>query len=302
MNKNSIFKNESLESEFEENGYTRVPFLNEQEIRRLTDKFQDLHPRDVRVHTIPSYASGYFASTFVNDEDYRRRVKDAVVPEFQRAIDLHFKDYKVFGGGFLVKLPDAGSGLRPHQDLTAVDEERFTMINIWCPLQNMDGTNGALRVLKGSHRFFAGLRAVTIPSRYRKHEQVLRENMSALYMNAGEAVLYSLATLHDSEPNLSTNTRVVATALLCHRDAKITTAYRDPEKPGEIQFFAQEDDYFIRNPQFSRDALARPKIGTYLTSVPYREAEVGDNEVRKFLEDGGEEKRTKCISQDAKEF
>src|SRR5215471_7215413 len=74
MKNNSIFKNESLASEFEEDGYIGVPFLNEQEIRRLTDKYQDLHPRDVRAHTIPSYASGYFASTFVNDEDYRRRV------------------------------------------------------------------------------------------------------------------------------------------------------------------------------------------------------------------------------------
>jgi len=290
MNKNSIFKDDRLESEFEENGYTHVPFLNEQEIRRLKDKFQDLHPSDVRAHTIPNYASGYFASTFINDEEYRRRVRDAVMPEFQRAIDLHFKDYKVFGGGFLVKLPDAGSGLRVHQDLTAVDEERFTMINIWCPLQDMDRTNGALRVLKGSHRFFAGLRAVTIPARYRKHELLLRENMSALYMNAGEAVLYSLATLHDSEPNLSTNTRVVATALLCHRDASITTVYRDPEKPAEIQLFSQDDDYFIRNPQFSRDALARPRIGTYLTSVPYREIEVGDDEVRNFLENASTKK------------
>jgi len=290
MNKNSIFKDERLESEFEENGYIRVPFLNEQEIRRLKDKFHDLHPSDVRAHTIPSYASGYFASTFVNDEEYRRRVKDAVIPEFQRATDLHFKDYKVLGGGFLVKLPDAGSGLRVHQDLTAVDEERFTMINIWCPLQEMDGTNGALRVLKGSHRFFAGLRAVTIPARYRKHEQLLRENMSAVYMNAGEAVMYSLASLHDSEPNLSTNTRLVATALLCHRDARITTVYRDPEKPAEIQFFSQDDDYFIRNPQFSRDALARPKIGTYLTSVPYREVEVGDDEVRNLLENASTRK------------
>src|SRR5690349_21653364 len=59
MDKDSIFKDPSLESEFDQNGYIRVPFLNEQEILRLASKYQELHPNDIRPHTIPSYASGY---------------------------------------------------------------------------------------------------------------------------------------------------------------------------------------------------------------------------------------------------
>jgi hypothetical protein len=44
MNANSIFKDKGLESEFEENGYLRVPFLNEEEIRCLKSKYQEFGP------------------------------------------------------------------------------------------------------------------------------------------------------------------------------------------------------------------------------------------------------------------
>jgi len=100
MNKNSIFKDQNLECEFKEYRYIRVPFLNEVEVCRLKEKYQDLHPHDYRQNTLPNYASGYFASKFINDESYRRLVTDAVVPEFQRAIDLYFKGTRCLGAAF----------------------------------------------------------------------------------------------------------------------------------------------------------------------------------------------------------
>jgi ectoine hydroxylase-related dioxygenase (phytanoyl-CoA dioxygenase family) len=100
-----------------------------------------------------------------------------------------------------VKLPDRNGRLRVHQDPTLVDEERFTPVNVWCPLQDIDDRNGALCILPGSHRLYRGPRATSIPPPWSPHEALIERSMTPLYLTAGSAVLFTQATLHASRPN-----------------------------------------------------------------------------------------------------
>jgi len=53
-----------------------------------------------------------------------------------------------------------------HQDMTLVDESKFSGINIWVPLVDLTEKNGVLQVLPGSHRIFPRYRGSTIPGIY----------------------------------------------------------------------------------------------------------------------------------------
>jgi hypothetical protein len=56
-----------------------VPFLDSEHVQRLREVYFAHHREaEVRARTIPSYAPGFYASTFNNDADYRRTVSAAV--------------------------------------------------------------------------------------------------------------------------------------------------------------------------------------------------------------------------------
>ena len=279
LKQHSIFRDARLCAEFEANGYLVVPLLNAGEIARLKEVYQNLHPGDLERYTNPAYATGLFASTFINDVEYRQRVIDAVSPVFARALDSHFQDFKVLTSGFIVKLSHPNSALPPHQDFTMIDEERFTPLTIWCPLDDICETSGALCVLKGSHRLPRAIRALTIPSPYRPHAGIIRSHMKPIYVKAGTAIIFTLATFHSSQANTTGQPRVIGSTLIAHRDAERQIAYRSPERPDHIDLFAQEPDFFIRYTQFSDDVMGRPRIGRHVGSVPYQASTVTEREI-----------------------
>jgi ectoine hydroxylase-related dioxygenase (phytanoyl-CoA dioxygenase family) len=235
-------------------------------------------------YTNPAYATGLFASTFINDVDYRKRVIDAVNPVFARALEAHFRDYQVLSSGFIVKLSHPDSALPPHQDFTMVDEDRFTPLTIWCPLEDIDDTSGALCLLKGSHRLPRGIRALTIPSPFHRHADLIKAHMQPIYVKAGTAIIFTLATFHSSQANTTGRPRVIASTLVTHREAELEIGYRSPERPDTIEMFAQEPDFFVRYTQFSDDIMGRPRIGRHVRSVPYREREVTEQEVLRAID------------------
>ena len=160
-----------------------------------------------------------------------------------------------------------------------LDEARFSPVNVWCPLQAMNEANGALKVLRGSHRLCRGPRAVSIPAPWQRHEALIAERMTPIHMPAGSAVLFKHATLHASDPNLSSEVRIAATMFLAHESASVQIAHRNPENASEIDIYSQEDDFLMRSAQFSTNTTGKPQIGTYVRSVPYEDVTVGEREI-----------------------
>jgi hypothetical protein len=266
----TIFRDAAAAAEFDRNGFVVVPFLGADQVERLREVYFRYHAEpDVRARTIPSYAPGFYASTFNNDMDYRRAVSAEVTAACAPALARMFDAFKIFYAGFLVKLPDANGRLRVHQDPTLVDEARFTPVNVWCPLQDVDDRNGALCVLPGSQRLYRGPRATSIPPPWAAHEGLIESRMTPLHLAAGSAVLFTQATLHASQPNLSDAPRITATMFLCHETASMRIAHRRPETPDRVDFYAQDDDFMFQNAQFSVNSTGVPQIGRYLDSMPY---------------------------------
>jgi hypothetical protein len=280
---NTVIRDTSADADFRRDGFVVVPFLDASQVDRLRRIYFAHHQEeDVRRRTIPSYAPGFYASTFDNDVAHRRAVAAEVTEACQVALERVFTDYKVLYAGFLIKLPDAAGRLRVHQDPTLVDETRFAPVNVWCPLQDIDERNGALRVLAGSHRLHTGPRATTIPAPWRDHELSIERRMSALHMPAGSAVLFTQAVLHASQPNLSDAPRLAATLFVCHRSASIQIAHRSADTPEQIDLYAQDDDYMFQNSQFSTNTTLKPAIGRYVGSVPYDATPVAADDIERL--------------------
>jgi ectoine hydroxylase-related dioxygenase (phytanoyl-CoA dioxygenase family) len=255
-----VFKDPALQQQMEEMGYVVVPFYTGEEMDELLQVFQSQHASN-RV-------SGFFSSTFSMDTDYRKRANDAIVRICKRRMDELLIDYKVWCGSFLVKASDEQSHLSVHQDMTLVDESKFSGFNIWCPLIDLTKENGPLMVLPGSHRLVPTLRGSTIPGIYEDTHELIYELMDTLILHAGTAVIFDQSIIHASPPNRSGLLRPVTNTFFTHQDAKIITCFNDKEK-SQVELFEQEDDFMTEYINFGFDIHARPSIGRSLGLIPY---------------------------------
>jgi len=141
----------------------------------------------------------------------------------------------------LVKEPGAREATEWHQDLGYFHVDGTQLCTTWCPLDRVDGETGAMRFVRGSHRF---------PETYRPNLFVTRdpipgtEGAAVPDVDAGdyEIVSFDLApgditvhharTLHAAGGNRSTDRRRRAVSVrYCGDDARIRFRPGAPRKP-----------------------------------------------------------------------
>jgi hypothetical protein len=87
---------------------------------------------------------GFFPGTYSLDKHYRGDMDKGLKQIGNRSIASYLTDIKVICASYIVKTPGPESGMSIHQDMSLVDESRFTGINIWIPLIDLTIENGAL--------------------------------------------------------------------------------------------------------------------------------------------------------------
>lgn len=261
VNKVSIFRDMELGESFKEHGFVVVPFLNESQIQELHQLYQKLYPQGVE---------GFFSTTFAQNPEHRAEVNRSIRKICTARMDELFVDYKTFFSSFIVKSPGKNSELILHQDMTLVDERKFTGMNIWCPLIDLKGNNGVLEILPGSHRLFFTYRGSSLPDIYDDVKQEIRKYLQPMPLKAGEAIIFDQSIIHYSPPNLSETERVVINTFVGHKDAEIRICYHDKEvAPDKVQVFAQEDNFLEEYQNFGANIFDKPTIGKSLGFVEY---------------------------------
>ncbi|MGE0636366.1 MAG: phytanoyl-CoA dioxygenase family protein [Bacteroidia bacterium] len=256
-----VFKDEAVQQQFEENGFVILPFYTLTEVNELTNLYHQLHPKDEK---------GFFPSTFSKDKNYRKFADEEIRRIGNRSIEKYLVDHRVVCGSFIVKSPGAESAMDVHQDMTLVDETEFTGINIWCPLVDLDDTNGLLHALKGSHRLYPTYRGSTVPNLYAEVQNEIKDFMQPVYLKAGEAIFFDQSIIHYSPPNLSDKIRPVTNIYFTHKEARFRICYFDKENhTGSLEIFEQDDNFMTDFEQFGDNIYDRPKIGKSLGLVDY---------------------------------
>lgn len=283
-----VFKDENIQNQFEKDGFVILPFYNQEEMQHLEKVYHELHPESEK---------GFFPSTFSQDKDYRYKADVEIRKACDRSMAHYLENCKTVCGAFIVKSPGPDSGMCVHQDMSLVDESKYTGINIWATLTDLTVENGTLFVLKGSHRLFPTYRGSSIPEFFQNVSDDIIDYLEPVIIKAGEAVFFDQSIIHFSPPNYSNKIRIVTNTYFTHKDTVYRTYFYDREKQeNKIEVFEQDDSFMTNFEQFGANIHDRPKVGKSLGFVEYEFPKIDKN----FLEDNFAKTNARDVIEKAK--
>ncbi|MDZ4846223.1 MAG: phytanoyl-CoA dioxygenase family protein [Chitinophagales bacterium] len=278
-----VFRNDIHQLQFERDGFLVLPFYNQDEIRELNELYHRLHPKDEK---------GFFPSTFSKDKNYRKIADEEIRRIGQRSMSNYIQDVKVMCGSFIVKSSGPESAMCVHQDMTLVDEAKYTGINIWIPLIDLNDENGTLEVLPGSHRIFPTYRSSTVPGIYDESSAEIKKYLVRLYPKAGEAIFFDQSIIHYSDANLSNQTRIVTNTYFTHKDATFQICYWQKDFGNKVELFREDEHFMTDFEQFGENIHDRPKIGKSLGLYDYDFPKITPEQLNELYGKNGKSKKS----------
>jgi hypothetical protein len=213
-------------------GFTIARLLSADEATALLERMVAIRGGESFDRTDGGGTGIEFHSSFLDmDPDYRKRADELVRSSFAGRLDALLRDYEILNGGLLLK-PAWSSEVNLHYDWTMIRDLDQVSLNVWCPLVDVDISNGALQLVEGSQRLVRHIGAPHAPLYCRGYEAVLKERSTPIPLRAGEAVIYDSTVLHWSSPNGSGRARPVI-AMNCIPRTATPVFYRlDDETAG----------------------------------------------------------------------
>lgn len=205
-----LFKSKKTEELFRKNGFITIPnFLNEEEIEKLVSLYSTLK--------IENLEEIY---TNIKDRDLELNEKIDVYLKalFQPSLDKYFADFIPSGGVFIVKGTGEKSESSLHQDWNVIDEEKYLSCCVWCPLVDVDESNGCLQIIPTSNNWFKSIRSSNIRTLFVDFKNV-KKQLVAVPVKKGTAVVFAHNVFHGSKPNFTEVIRPVASLSLISKDA-----------------------------------------------------------------------------------
>ncbi len=272
---NPIFEDNSLQQQFETDGFVKITLLSNENVIALKALFNKYFPN-------PS--ADFFSSSYENDYPRKKEISDAIGEILLPQLEKIFNDYTWFGSAFLSKGNGPRSEMPMHQDWTIVDETKYIALNIWTPLQNTTEENGTLEVIKGSHKWHNTLRAPTLPFYFDGFQNQIKEKLTTIPTLATEAVVLNQAIIHYSKANKTNDTRIAITTGIKSKNAPMIFHYWNKDVPNEIEQFKQEDDFLLQFNDFHKDIFKRPKLGESIGKYAFTKQQASEHDIIKLTE------------------
>lgn len=239
-----ILKNESDDTRLASDGYAIFPILDDEVVKELTHHYFEIQKEN------PQH---FYSSTHSTDFTFRKNTSDYLKSMIAPLLPVHFKDYQLLGGAYVVKPPHGKGILPPHQDWNIVDETKGRSYNLWIPLTDVTIENGAVFVLNGSHRRMNTYRGPGIPSMFKDIEKSVWNSLRPLPMKAGEALFYDHALLHASPVNQTDKIRLGIVCGVIPTNAEMQLYFNLHNK---IAVHAANESFFLeKDPMKGPDGL-----------------------------------------------
>jgi len=239
----TLFKDAQLQADFEKDGYAVIHLLDQAKVRELKDFYYALNCR-------PASASAFQVSLDNESPDFVRAVSEHLIETVRSSVDQHFKDFQIFTASFVTKSNDRLGIVPPHQDWTFVDETEFWSATVWCPLVDVNQDNGALGVIKGSHRFYDHVRPSPSPQYtppFKDQLPLIFRYLTIVDLTAGQAIVFDNRTIHASPPNTTPEMRVAFGIGITQKDANLRHYYLLPEQDRELIEGLEVDPAFFHS-------------------------------------------------------
>lgn len=249
---NVVFKDETLEKEFNQKGYVKIPFLNSEEIEHLKSMFFDTiaesgGPKTSGDVDFDTEGLITYDFTFIDkNTDYKRKVFKIITEAFEKKTDHYLNNYRPIIANYIRKQQDGGE-VPMHQNWAFVDEEKYTSVSVWVPLVDSNEENGTLQMVDGSHKRFGKYRGPMVPWELRglKHE-ITGKHLTPMNVKAGECVVLDDSIVHYSNVNKTPGLRLAIQLILVPKEAPTIHYHLDRDKDkNTIEVFETDLDFYM---------------------------------------------------------
>ena len=257
-----IFINPKLQSDIERDGYIIIrDFLDANEVENLIAA-QD------RLSLAPKDA--FHMSNWSKDTEKRTKIYQTIADTLHQKGEAYLHKYKPVLGCFAVKPPcGETSEMDVHQDWALVDESAYRSVSIWAALCDMDKSNGALEVWRGSHEIVTDPRGQNIPVPFEAvKDGIKRHCFTGLELKAGDAVIFEHRLVHGSPPNNTQKARRAAVLALIPEEASLVHYFRKPEGGDTLELLELRNDLYIKFDFFNY--AQKPEHTATLAYLPYK--------------------------------
>jgi len=257
-----VLNDDKLQELFQAKGYVKLPLLDVHEVQAIIEFIKTLKPDDsFRPKGGNLYnPSTYHCSFLDTNVEYKRKVRDFLMSVFLPHTDEILCGYQILNINFYVKQP--GSGVfQIHQNWPSTPVED-TSVTVWCPLLDVNGHNGGIQVVEGSHKIIPDIASLHAPIFFKQFEaELIRDYLKPIPMSAGEGLVFDDSLIHWSSDNNSDKPRFAIQIEMLPNE--VTPRYYHFDKlTNQFEIFAVDAEYYINHNM--SDLLERPKGQTSL--------------------------------------
>ncbi len=231
-----IMKDEQLDEQIQKEGYIVLPMLNRDELTMFRELYKKWHTSD---------PEEFYKSYFSDNKIYKSEVEALVLNIFASKIENYFTEYIAFGGMYVAKPEGEKGHFPPHQDWSFVDETKNWSLNMWCPLEDVNDSNGYLYVLPGSHRFNITIRGSGTPNTYDHLTAEILQTVKGIPMKAGECIFFYHGLVHGSTLNTLNRARVSVGLSLVQKNVPLLYHFYHEGLGKTEQFEIKDIDFYI---------------------------------------------------------
>jgi len=228
-----IFADDRFQKEFLQKGYVITRIFSDEEVAYLLNEIHNLNPADDFEANVSNGITNTFYTTFMDpDLQFKRKVGDLVRSLGTSRINEILIDYKILMAGLIVKTPGEGD-IPVHRDWSFTDNFKDTNLTFWCPLVDVNETNGTLHIVDDTHKLVQNVECPQTAPFFWEYAESLKQHSTPILLKAGEAIIYDLSILHWSPPNNASNPRPIAAYMCIPQESKPVFYYPDKNAPGE---------------------------------------------------------------------
>ena len=246
-------------------GYFIDEFLNTEEIEFC---------KEIYSANFSKHNEVFYSTSFHENIELKKKISDVILEKLTLKIKAKFSDYKLLGVSFLEKRSNQHNPLPLHQDWTVTDEEKYGSYTIWIPLDDTTKSNGAIRVIDGSHCIENNFRSPSLPVSFDKHRANFDKYLKTLSIPKGNAFVFNQKLMHASWPNTCNENRLALTIGLVPKDADLFMLYYDVSKK-VLSKYAMQDDMFLHYSEI----IKAPTIGKFIESFSYQVKEFSEQDL-----------------------
>lgn len=193
----------------------------------------------------------FYTTTWLTDNDLRLKINEEMKKCFAAKLDTLLNNYTYFYGSYFVKESGEQGDCVAHQDWTCTQEPECASITVWCALQDVDTTNGCLRIFPFSHHLKNYIRGRHLPDYLSATSSLIhRYLLKPIPLKKGQAILFNQRLVHGSTANSSSDLRIACGLVAAPAEQKLIHYVGDGSP--QVKMISAANDLFSRYDTFDK--------------------------------------------------